>query len=565
MKKFIFLSSISCFSVIVFFSGNAQTVFWSENFNNGCTQNCLASAYNGWTVTSSGTNGNYANEWFISCAENGEPVGSCGAGCGSNATLHLGSVPCTLCFFCPSGDCGAAYNAGPTFAGEDPTTNKRASTPDINTTGYSNITLSFKYMERGEGASDDASLYYSTNSGSTWTLLTNTAKTALTCNPQGIWTAFSTVLPAACENITTLRIAFNWTNNSNGSGNDPSFAVDDMELSVPANPAPVADFTTALTAFCDSTCINFTDLSANNPSSWSWSFAGAVPATSSQQNPTNICYNVPGTYDVTLIASNANGSDTITKTGYITVNPCFIPVVAFVASDTFFCEKKCISFTDLSTNNPTSWSWSFPGASPDTSTLQHPPLICYNTYGSYTVTLTASNALGTDSATYVTYITVNQNPPVPNISVSGDTLTSSPATAYQWYFNNNPLPGATSQSHVAVQSGNYYVIVSDTNGCQTASNAIFHSVTGIENMLAPLGILISPNPFSSRLVIEFENGMPADLKISLYDVMGKKILHAYKALKSALTIDGSHLAAGVYHLKIETGTLQAQIKILKQE
>jgi hypothetical protein len=153
---------------------SAQVVFWTENFNNGCTSNCGASGYTGangaWSVAFPGTNGNVANQFFISCAENGEPVGSCGAGCGNNATLHIGSVPCSLCLVCPNGDCGASYNAGPTFLGEDPLTDTRAESPDISTVGKSGIALSFKYIERGQGASDDASVEYSTDGGNTWQL-----------------------------------------------------------------------------------------------------------------------------------------------------------------------------------------------------------------------------------------------------------------------------------------------------------------------------------------------------------------------------------------------------------
>jgi PKD repeat protein len=64
--------------------------------------------------------------------------------------------------------------------------------------------------------------------------------------------------------------------------------------------------------------ISFTDSSSNNPTSWSWSFPGGTPSSSTLQNPT-IVYNTPGVYDVTLTATNANGSYTETKTAYISV------------------------------------------------------------------------------------------------------------------------------------------------------------------------------------------------------------------------------------------------------
>ena len=85
------------------------------------------------------------------------------------------------------------------------------------------------------------------------------------------------------------------------------------------NQTPIADFSGSQTNITTGSSINFTDLSTGSPTSWSWSFQGGTPATSASQNPTNIQYNTAGTYNVTLIATNANGNDTETKTAYIIV------------------------------------------------------------------------------------------------------------------------------------------------------------------------------------------------------------------------------------------------------
>ena len=66
--------------------------------------------------------------------------------------------------------------------------------------------------------------------------------------------------------------------------------------------------------------VNFTDASTGTPTSWAWSFEGGTPSSSTNQNPTGIVFNVAGSYDVTLAATNADGSDTEIKTDYITVN-----------------------------------------------------------------------------------------------------------------------------------------------------------------------------------------------------------------------------------------------------
>ena len=79
---------------------------------------------------------------------------------------------------------------------------------------------------------------------------------------------------------------------------------------------PAADFTGSPLTGNALLSVGFTDTSTNNPTSWSWDFGDG--GTSTLRNPAYI-YENPGTYTVTLTATNAGGSDIMTKTGYITV------------------------------------------------------------------------------------------------------------------------------------------------------------------------------------------------------------------------------------------------------
>lgn len=97
------------------------------------------------------------------------------------------------------------------------------------------------------------------------------------------------------------------------------------------------------------------------------------------------------------------------------------PVADFTANFTTITAGGQVQFTDQSTYNPTSWSWSFPGGTPTSFNGQNPPAITYNTPGTYSVTLTVSNANGSDSEVKTNYIQVNAaggceeiNFPVPN-------------------------------------------------------------------------------------------------------------------------------------------------------
>ena len=210
-------------------SGFTPPTIFYENFNNGCVQLCLANGYNGWVVNSTGVNGSSANQFYISCQENGNAVGACGTGCGADATLHIGNVSTSpaAAFFCPPGDCGAAYDAG--FLDGTCWTSWRIESPTINCSGYSNLNFTFKYMEGGQASSDNATAWY--YDGAVWTQVADMAKTVV-CAGQGTWTAYSIVLPASANNNPNVKIGFQWVNNDDGTGADPSFAVDNVAVGI---------------------------------------------------------------------------------------------------------------------------------------------------------------------------------------------------------------------------------------------------------------------------------------------------------------------------------------------
>lgn len=81
-----------------------------------------------------------------------------------------------------------------------------------------------------------------------------------------------------------------------------------------------ADFRSNIQTVCTGSQVQFTDDSFNNVTGWTWTFDGGTPATSTSQNPT-VTYNSPGTYSVTLEATDGSSSETEVKSGYITVLP----------------------------------------------------------------------------------------------------------------------------------------------------------------------------------------------------------------------------------------------------
>jgi PKD repeat protein len=82
--------------------------------------------------------------------------------------------------------------------------------------------------------------------------------------------------------------------------------------------APTADFSGAPTSGTVPLTVSFSDQSAGAPTSWAWDFGDGGASTA--QNPSHV-YQAPGTYTVTLTATNAQGSDTLVRSGYVTVSP----------------------------------------------------------------------------------------------------------------------------------------------------------------------------------------------------------------------------------------------------
>jgi PKD repeat protein len=234
--------------------------------------------------------------------------------------------------------------------------------------------------------------------------------------------------------------------------------------------APTASFTASPASGDAPLTVQFTDTSTNSPSSWSWNFGNG--STSSQQNP-SATFTTPGTYTVTLIASNSAGpSAPATRTITVTAAPT-APTASFTASPTSGDAPLTVQFTDTSTGNPTSWAWDFGDGS--TSTQQNPSTT-YSTAGTYTVSMTASNAAGT-SAPATKTITVTSPPPPAQIVRAGSS-TSIATTADT---------GLTIAQPAGTSAGDVLVACLALNGSSVASTGApagwtkFAGVTTISN------------------------------------------------------------------------------------
>ena len=120
---------------------------------------------------------------------------------------------------------------------------------------------------------------------------------------------------------------------------------------------PTASFTASPASGSAPLTVQFTDSSTGSPTQWNWSFGDGNLVNATVQNPVHRYAN-PGKYTVSLNATNAEGSNIVTRVDYITVRgPA--PVPGFTASTTNGTAPLTVTFTDLSTSNPTGWAWYF--------------------------------------------------------------------------------------------------------------------------------------------------------------------------------------------------------------
>ncbi len=162
--------------------------------------------------------------------------------------------------------------------------------------------------------------------------------------------------------------------------------------------APTPDFVADYTLIPVGESVNFFDESTNLPTEWSWSFEGADPATSTDQNPENITYSTEGSFTVELTATNYIGSNTVVKEAYITTSTTILPEVEFEISAIEGCVSDVISFTDLTNYVPREWNWEFTPATVTfvngTDAGSQNPEVVFDAPGVYSVKLTATNLNG---------------------------------------------------------------------------------------------------------------------------------------------------------------------------
>ncbi len=268
-------------------------------------------------------------------------------------------------------------------------------------------------------------------------------------------------------------------------GTDLETKVDYITVADTQPTQPTADFSALPTRGPPPLAVQFTDLSTSGSSpitAWSWSFGDGSASTS--QSPGHTYANA-GSYSVSLTVTTADGQGTNTKADYVAVtDPVVPPTAGFSGSPTSGVAPLTVQFVDQS--NPGSASiTSRLGSFGDggTSTAQDPGHT-YADPGSYTVSLTVTTSVGSDSLTKTDYITVSVcEPPaadfvgVPTTGVAPlnvqftDLSVPGDITGWSWSFGDGGTSTQQNPSHTYTVPGTYDVSVTVANACRTDSVA----------------------------------------------------------------------------------------------
>lgn len=222
---------------------------------------------------------------------------------------------------------------------------------------------------------------------------------------------------------------------------------DTATIDITVGSPPVAAFSSDVTDGCAPLNVQFLNLSSPNATRWEWEFEGGTPATSTQAEPL-VTYNSPGAFDVTMIAINGLGADTVTLTDYITVEP--LPEAEYSS----LIDSNRVDFTNLSSYGE-SYEWDFgDGTTSNAFNAFH----VYDDDGVYTVRLTVENDCGVDI--YETTVTIATNPLAlftqnltsgcAPLTVMFENQSSENSTNFEWQFEGGTPSSSTQENPVVI-------------------------------------------------------------------------------------------------------------------
>ncbi|MFA5247978.1 MAG: PKD domain-containing protein [Patescibacteria group bacterium] len=337
------------------------------------------------------------------------------------------------------------------------------------------------------------------------------------------WTATNIAennTPISFSTLQNPTFTFNYGNNSiklnatNSLGSNISSQTTWVNVTTPA---PVASFIPTSSNGNTPFTVQFTDTSTNYPTSWLWDFGDGNTTNSTVRNPVHTYWHY-GQYDTHLNVTNPYGNSStlgVYNNGVLVID--IAPVADFYAYPLVAYTNYPIQFTDNSTNNPTSWGWTFgDGTSLDgTNSTDQNPTHSYISPGLYTVFHYASNNwVGTINK--INYINITATPPAPVASFTGtptsgymplavqftDTSQNYPTT-WNWSFGDSGTSTSQNPTHTYTTAGTYSIRLNVTNNWGNSSITMSNYVSVTVPPSPVLSFIGSPTSGDAPLTVQF--------------------------------------------------------------
>lgn len=233
---------------------------------------------------------------------------------------------------------------------------------------------------------------------------------------------------------------------------------------------------------CVGQSISFQDLSTKpggTITSWSWNFGDGN--TSSVRNPTHT-YTAPGTYNITLTASDGSVSVAEVKSAYILVNP--LPAVSFSTTLSACSVPYNSIFTNVQPSNGSfTYNWTFGNG--QTSNVQNPTTIVYNNPGNYDISLTVTNTQTGCVKTITQNISVfnfdaqftsNLSQACIGQSINFQDQSHSSTSTWSWDFGDGTSSSSQNPSHTFSAPGTYTVTLTAFNAANGCSDTYTRTI-----------------------------------------------------------------------------------------